>query len=161
MCGRRNGGWVLIETLVAMVLLSVGVLAINRALREAMLTRAMAQDYTTARFLLEEKMGELDMQPMMNEGDRGDGDFGDAHPRFSYSWSVAKVDLPAPAVPPELQQFFLEPPQLPESHLGRISVTIKWTRAGREFDTTAETLVSGTRLRTLEEIRAAATKPAA
>ena len=157
---HRKEGWVLLETLVALVLLSVGVLAINRALREAMQTRAIAQDYTTARFLLEEKMGELDMQPSLNEGGNASGDFGNEHPRFSFSWSVAKVDVPIPPIPAELQPFFLEPPQLPEPHLGRISVTIKWTRTGREYDATAETLIASNRLRTLEESNALAQPPA-
>ena len=105
-------------------------------------------------------MGELDMQPSVNEGDSGSGEFGEEHPRFSYSWSVAKVDIPTPAIPVELQPFFLEPPALPEPYLGRISVTIQWTRAGREYDATAETLVSSERLKTLEEIDALAQSPA-
>ena len=156
---RRKEGWVLIETLVAMVLLSVGVLAINRALRESLQTRAIAKDYTTARFLLDEKMGELEMQPVLNEGDSGAGAYKDRE-RFSYSWSVARVDLPTPAIPAELQQFFLEPPTLPEPHLGRITVTIKWTRVGREFDAIAETLISAQRILTLEERNALAQSPA-
>ena len=86
MRARRKEGWVLIETLVAMVLLSVGVLAINRALRESLQTRAIAKDYTTARFLLDEKMGELEMQPVLNEGDGGTGIYKDQE-RFSFSWS--------------------------------------------------------------------------
>lgn len=160
MRGRRNDGWVLVETLVALVLLSVGVLAINRALREALQTRALARDYTTARFLLEEKMGELEMQPVLNEGASGSGRFGDEHPRFSYSWSVAKVDMPAPPVPVELQPFFLEPPRLPEPYLGRISVTVKWTRAGRQYDAMTELLVGSKRLRTVEQLHALAQSPA-
>ena len=156
---RRKEGWVLIETLVAMVLLSVGVLAINRALRESLQTRAIAKDYTTARFLLDEKMGELEMQPVLNEGDSGAGAYKDRE-RFSYSWSVARVDLPTPAIPAELRQFFLEPPTLPEPHLGRITVTIKWTRVGREFDAIAETLISAQRILTLEERNALAQSPA-
>lgn len=159
MGARRNDGWVLIETLVAMVLLSVGVLAINRALREAIETRAIARDYTTARFLLEERMGELEMQPLLKEGDSGAGAFGENHPRFSYSWAIAKVDIPTPPIPADLQPFFLEPPELPDPHLGKISVTITWTRAGRDFDATAETLVSGSRLKTLEDANAFAPSP--
>lgn len=156
---RRNEGWVLIETLVAMVLLSVGVMAINRALVEALRTRAIAKDYTAARFLLDEKMGELEMQPMLNEGDSGAGQF-KAQEQFSFSWSVARVDLPTPPIPAELQQFFLEPPTLPEPHLGRISVTVMWTRAGREFNATGETLISAKRILTLEEKNALAQTPA-
>jgi len=159
MRARRKEGWVLIETLVAMVLLSVGVLAINRALRESLQTRAIAKDYTTARFLLDEKMGELEMQPVLNEGDGGTGIYKDQE-RFSFSWSVARVDLPTPPIPAELQQFFLEPLTLPEPHLGRIAVTIKWTRAGREFDATGETLISSQRILTLEEKNALAQSPA-
>ena len=147
---RRAEGWVLLETLVAMVLLSVGVLAINRALREAVQTRAIARDYTTARFLLDEKMGELDMQPVLREGDTGAGSFGPENGRFSFTWSIAKVEMPAPPVPADVRPLLLEPPKLPEPYLGRIAVAIKWTRAGREYDASGETLISSKRLKVLE-----------
>ncbi|HRI89633.1 MAG TPA: hypothetical protein PK869_15275 [Candidatus Hydrogenedentes bacterium] len=142
----RKDGWVLMETVVAMVLLSVGLLAINRAMRESIATRALARDYTVARFLLEEKMGELEIQTVHQDGASSAGDFGDDHPRFTYSWNVSRVDMPTPEVPPELQPFLVDVPELPEPYLGRISVTISWTRAGRDFSTTAETLVSSARL---------------
>ncbi|MDZ4860313.1 MAG: hypothetical protein SGI88_15150 [Candidatus Hydrogenedentes bacterium] len=142
----RKEGWVLMETLVALVLLSIGVLAINRALRETLATRAIARDYTTARFLLEEKMGELEIQTGHLEGASSAGDFGEKQQRFSYAWSVARVDLPEPVIPVELQPFVIDLPELPEPYLGRISVTISWTRAGRNYSATAESLLSSKRL---------------
>jgi len=160
MRAARKEGWVLIETLVALVLLSVGVLAINRALREAMETRAIARDFTTARFLLEERISELEMQPVLREGTVLAGDFGNEHERFSYTCSVTKVEVPRPEIPPDVQAVLLEPIELPEPYLGKISVTIKWTRAGRAFDATAETLVSSRKLQTKEPVNAPQPAPA-
>jgi hypothetical protein len=105
-------------------------------------------------------MGELEMQPTLTEGASGSGEFGEAHPRFSFTWNVSKVEIPTPSIPAELQVLFPEPPRLPEPHLGRVAVTIKWTRAGRSFDATAETLTSGKRLQTLEELNALTQPPA-
>lgn len=148
----RTEGWVLIETLVALVLLSVGVLAINRALREAMETRAIARDYTTARFLLEQKMSELEMQPTLREGIASAGSFGKDHERFSFTVAVGKVEVPTPEIPPDVQPFLTEPLTLPEPFLGKISVTVKWTRADRPYEATAETLISSKRVALKEPV---------
>lgn len=146
----RNQGWVLLETLVALVLLSVGVLAINRAMRESLATHAIARDYTVARFLLERKMSELEMQTLLDEGAQQSGSFGDEHPRFTFSWSVTRVDMPQPEIPAELQAFLIAPPELPEPYLGKITVTVSWTRAERPYSATAETLIDSRRLRVKE-----------
>ena len=47
-------GYVMVETVVAMGLLSVSMVAIHGAVRQTVIARGQAQDYTIARFLLEE-----------------------------------------------------------------------------------------------------------
>lgn len=142
----NRAGWVLVETLVALIVLSIGVIAVNRAMQEGLVTRAMARDYTQARFLLEQVMGELELQPILAEGARKAGDFGEAHPRFSYAWAVSRVDIPQPALPPRARTALVQPVELPVSYLGKITATVLWTRAGRSFQRTAETLVAPERL---------------
>ena len=51
-------GYIFVETVVAMGLLSLSAFVIQNALRQAMITRAQAQDITSARFLLEKISGE-------------------------------------------------------------------------------------------------------
>ncbi|UCC16519.1 MAG: hypothetical protein JSU58_09150, partial [Dehalococcoidales bacterium] len=64
-------------------MLSIGLVAVNRAFGEALLVRAQARDYTQARFLLEERMGELELQPVLAEG-TASGNFGKEFPRFRW-----------------------------------------------------------------------------
>jgi hypothetical protein len=151
-------GWVLLEAIVALTVLSVGVWAVNRALQDALLTRAMAQDYTQARFFLEQVISELELQPVLAEGASKSGTFGDDYPRFSYTWMVSKVDVPAPQIPPQLLAIMQTEPELPVPYLGKLRVTVNWTRAGRSFSRSLETLIAPNRLYTQEERDAALTR---
>ncbi|MCC6489586.1 MAG: hypothetical protein IT364_18960 [Candidatus Hydrogenedentes bacterium] len=118
----------------------------NEALQEALLTRAMARDFTQARFLLEQVVSDLELQPLLIEGAEKNGDFGDAFERFAYHYEVSRVELPAPELPSLANAVLAQPLQLPVSYLGKIRVTVTWTRAGRSFERTAETLVPPERL---------------
>jgi len=144
-------GWILMETLVALVVLSVGILATNRALGESLFTRAMAQDYTQARFFLEQVMSELELQPRLAENSTGQGDFGKDYPRFSYKWNVSRVDIPVPQIPPEILLNFPDGVKLPVPYLGKISVTVSWTRREQTFSRTADTLISPQKLFVYEQ----------
>ncbi len=163
MTGRRRqhpeAGWVLMEALVAMVFLSIAVVALNRGFAEAVLTRAIARDYTQARFFLEQVVGELELTPVHEDGASGKGNFGDEHPRFSYTWTVEKADVAPPSIPPTL------PPQMqtiaqnfepPIAFLGKISVRVKWTRAGKAYSADLETTIAPGALRVPEDNNVAA-----
>lgn len=151
--GPRAGsrGWILVETLVALVVLSVGILAANRALGESLFTRAMAQDYTQARFFLERVMSELELQPKLAENSEGKGDFGKDYPSFSYRWEVTRADIPVPRIPPEILIKFPDGIKLPVPYLGKIRVTVFWTRRGQTYSRSVETLISPERLYVYEK----------
>ncbi len=138
-------GFILLETLVAMVVLSIGVVAVNRALHEALIARAQARDYTHARFMLEQLMSELEMQPLLVEG-TASGNFGKAHPRFGWDRRVDKVTLPPPQLPGTVTQQMRQKFVPPVTYLAQVTVTVRWTRAGRQFAETAQTIVSDSRL---------------
>ena len=139
-------GWILVETLVALMILSVGVVAVNQALQDALLTRAMARDFTQARFLLEQVVSDLELQPQLVEGTAKSGGFGEDFERFAYHYEVSRVNLPAPELPPAARGMVVQPLQLPVSYLGKIRVTVSWTRAGRTFERVLETLIAPEKL---------------
>ncbi len=142
---RSTAGWVLMEALVSMVVLSVAVVALNRGFAEAVLTRSIARDYTQARFFLEQVVGELEMKPVHVDGTSGKGGFGKDHPRFSYSWSVKRVDVARPelpvALPPQLLSV-VEAFEPPIEYLGQIAVRVNWTRSGQSFSSELETTIA-------------------
>ncbi len=138
-------GWVLMEALVAMVVLSIAVVALNRGFGEAVLTRAIARDYTQARFFLEQIAGEVEITPVHEEGATGKGNFGKEHPRFSYSWSVTRKNVPLPQLPvslPPRVQNMLATFEPPIEYLGHISVRVNWTRTGRAYSAELETTIA-------------------
>jgi len=137
----RRRGYILIETMVAMGVLGITMLTIQHAVREAMITRAMAEDMNTARFLLEEIMNGLVLLPELEEGSRR-GDFGAEFPRFRYEWRISSVEVPRP----ELPEFV--PEQMRDSltrqfqgFMPRVTVTVHWTRLGQAREITGQTLL--------------------
>jgi len=145
--------------MVALMVLSIGGVAVNRAMQEALVTRAMARDFTEARFLLEQVMSKLELQPILVEGASKSGAFGDDHPRFSYRWDVSLVELPRPQLPPLARAALAQPLELPVQYLGKVRVTVTWTRAGRTFERSAETLVAPERIYTEDDAQAGLQQP--
>lgn len=147
---QPHPGYILLESVAALTILSLGVVAIHGALHQAILSRALAQDYTQARFLLEELVGKLELRPIVQEETRA-GSFGGAHSRFRYEWTVSRLMIPPPVVPPQFQSRYGDDIELPVPYLGKISATVSWTRAGNHFQESVETLFDPDRLYVPEE----------
>ncbi len=134
-------GYVMVETVVAMGLLSVSMIAIHGSIRQTVIARGQAQDYTIARFLLEEVVAEKELLPEVIEG-RGGGRFPAPCSRFRHEWEITRVTLPRPPIPPgfpperyqELERRFMK-------YIGKLQVRITWTRAGQDFEVVGETLL--------------------
>ena len=138
---RRQHGYIFAETVVAMALLSMSTLVIQGAVRQAIITRGQAQDYTTARFLLDQIASEHALRFEQPEGSGG-GVFEAPYDRFAYEWEVEKVEVPMPPIPPFL------PPEIVatveenfQDYMGKLTVRISWSRAGMERDCVGETLL--------------------
>ncbi|HOH28634.1 MAG TPA: hypothetical protein PLC40_03075 [Candidatus Hydrogenedentes bacterium] len=138
---RRMTGYIFVETVVAMGVLSLSTLVIQGALRQAILTRAQAQDYTTARFLLEQVAGEQALLFQQPEGS-GSGQFPAPYEAYAYEWEIKRVDIPLPeqaaSLPPEARQHF-EDNFL--DYMGMLRVRVTWQRGGAEFEARGETLL--------------------
>ena len=145
MRGAHKGGYILLEALVGMAVLSLGMIAVNRALFQAVYMRTLAQDFTQARFLAEEKMAEMEIIPLLLEGESA-GNFGEAHPGFAWRSRVELIDIaplaeagpPLPALNIQIEQ---EPPKL-----AKLSVALTWTRRGQKFERVFETLLGADRV---------------
>lgn len=141
MMRRTTTGYILLEALVSLAILSVVSIVIQGSLRQAIETRGQAQDYTTARFLMEEEMRLLELQPRLVLGYSQSGTYPAPNNRFQYAVKVEQVEVPLPTVseiyvpnPEEFLKQFVE-------YMGRISIKIKWTRAGQKFEVLGETLL--------------------
>jgi hypothetical protein len=138
---RRGTGYIFVETLVAMAVLSLSTVVIQEAIRQAILARGEAMDYTTARFLIEKVMADRMLVFEQPEG-TGQGTFDAPFERFSYSWEVKRVQVPMPDLPtimtPEDEGFFRANYV---KYLGKLSVKVNWSRAGTPFTAVAQTLL--------------------
>ncbi len=137
----RRQGYIFAETVVAMALLSMSALVIQGALRQAIITRGQAQDFNTARFLMERIASENALRFQQPEGS-GSGIFDPPYERFSYEWELKRVEVPLPEIPPFL------PPEVVanvlqnfKDYMGKLTVRIRWSRSGMDFERVGETLV--------------------
>lgn len=138
---RRNG-YLMVEAIVAMGLLSITMVTIHAGMRQAFIALGESEDFTIARFLLEDLMGAIEMQKTVKE-DHQSGKFPGEHNRFNYDWRVRKVRLTPPAMPqdmtPEMREVFRNKFK---PYVGHIQVTISWNRGGRPYKITGQTVFS-------------------
>lgn len=139
-----------------MMLLGVAIYGIHGAIRQAILTRGQAQDYTQARFLIEKVIADLEMQPLLRAGS-GSGHFKGDMSRFAWQYSVRKIKIPKPEGANSINIGAIvngKPTQGFEyavEHLVHIRATVSWERAGHPFSETFETLFNHQKLWEPEE----------
>ncbi len=140
---HRHRGYILIETLTAMAILSITALTVQRAIQVAIQARGLAQDYTTAQFLLENLVADQTLQPRIAIGTVDSGTFPPPNERFQYAWSLDEVAVPLPALDVQMsvardetvEQRFL-------NYMGKLQVEISWSRGGQALNIAGETLLS-------------------
>lgn len=109
---RANGGFTLLEVLVALALLAAGLLGLLELLSGSLRLSGGARDVTAASLYASQRLEEALLAPRPAEGEES-GLFGD-----TYRWTARTVFLPEA----EGQPF----------RPARIEVTVRWDDAGRE-----------------------------
>ncbi len=139
---KRSRGYLLLETMVAMALLSIAMLTIHAGMRQAFIALGESEDYTTARFLLQELMANIELQGEVVEG-RDSGRFPGDLGRFRYEWSVRKIAITPPNLPsdtpPEVLAVFRR--QF-KKYMGLVTVRVTWNRMGAKYVKEGQTLFS-------------------
>ena len=140
-------GYILLETVVALTLLSVAAYTVHGTIRQALLARGQAQDYAQVRLLLEGVVADAQLQPLVVEGQRS-GRFLAPHNRFSWTYSIRKIDLPMPPPPPMelMQERGDQEFEYSRPHLAHIHATVRWSRGGIDHEESFETLFSPMKL---------------
>lgn len=144
---KRARGYILVETITAMAVLSVTAVTVQQGVYVAVQARGLSQDYTTAQFLMEQIVAAADLEPWLAPGDVHAGTFTAPNDRFSYTWIVDKVAVPLPPIPPEIageRRAAFEAAL--EQFMGRLRVEIRWSRGGQPFTVEGKTLVAPGRL---------------
>lgn len=138
---RAKQGYILIETIVAMALLSISMLVIQQSLQQAILVRGRVLDYSNARLLLQQKMGEVEVQYELPESEEF-GRFAPPYERFGWEWKLELLKVPRPQLPDFVKEEKRK--QLKRQfkpYMGKLTVTIDWERGGEPFSVTGQTLL--------------------
>jgi len=122
-----------------MGLLSVSVVAINASLRQAILIKGEAQDYTQARFILEQQIAKVELQRQLNAL-QNSGSYRGELARFRWRYKVTRIQLPEPDLPADIPPQRLQQLKLAAPYMAKIEATVTWSRAGVDHEETIETL---------------------
>lgn len=138
----KRRGYILVETITAMAILSITAITAQRAIQVAIQARGLAQDYATAQLLLENLVADQSLQPRISLGAHEAGTFPAPYERFQYVWHLDPASIPFPEIPPGLppgqvaaaEQSFIR-------YMGRLQVSITWSRAGQAMEIEGDTLL--------------------
>ena len=151
-----SAGYILLETIVSTVILSIGLLTIHSAMQQTIMLRAQAQDIDHAEYLLKRLITEIEMRPLLEisnvryqevgsklfpEFDMSDSE---EFLRFKWRYSIEK-DTKLP----EIEEFKLrgkEIERLSRKYLLRITVSVQWTRNNQIFEESLITYFNENRL---------------
>ncbi len=138
-CAKKSG-YILLECLVALMVLSIGAAVINRSLYQVMLTRALTRDYTQARFLLEQLISEPQLKYWSTESEER-GEYQGHLSRFSWYRKVERLPVSLPTFTGDVPAYILEQLERRSAALGKVTVTVTWTRAGQTYERTVTTII--------------------
>lgn len=114
-----NKGFTLLELILALAILSFGLIAIIGSFTAGLRASKLIQDEITAQSLAQQKMEELLMQESLTWG-YSDGDFGPDYPLFCWQTEIIPQD------DPDLQ---------------KITLILSWKDRGKTRDLKLETLI--------------------
>jgi type II secretory pathway pseudopilin PulG len=120
---NRFSGFILLEVLVSVLILSIGLVAVIGAFSSSTKIIANTRKYSEAVQLAERKMVELQMTPFENWRTRDSGDFGDQEPDYTWEYEIEEKDSEFPDFDSEIT---LEPEKYYQ-----ITLWIKYEERGK------------------------------
>ena len=127
----RRRGYILLESVVAMGVLSVGIVGINASLRQVLLTRALAEDFTRVRFYLDELVAAAELRYPVTSTEES-GSYGEES-RFRWSRKIELYPIPIPPLPVELALEEALDLQQTVGQIAKVTVRVDWTRMGSPY----------------------------
>ena len=113
--GRRDGGFTLLEVMVAMSIIAIALTAVLGSQSQSVSLASEAKFSTTAALLAQNKMAETEWGNRLDLSSDS-GDFGDDFP--DYNWEVNVEDVS------------MDLPENVSNHLKEMKVTISWGEEG-------------------------------
>ena len=127
----RQRGYIMVETLVAMTILSISAFGIHRSVYQAISARREAEQLTIARYLLEHLVAKIEMRPEMGLGSGTDTFAADGYPDLGYTYEITRIDAPLRGRAAR----YLNDPQLSlsyQDYIGKLTVRIYHEQDGPE-----------------------------
>ena len=122
-------GFILLEVLVSILILSIGLVAVLGAFSSSTKIIATTRKYSEVVQLAEKKMFELQTAPMESWQTRDSGDFGDQDPEYIWEYEIEETDSEFPDLESEInlepEKYYQVTLRIKHEERGRTSVPIE------------------------------------
>lgn len=140
-------GYILIETLVALTVLSVSAFTLQRAISQAAILQGLSEDYTTVQFLMENTISRMLLENILLHEMTESGVYPEPYERFAYTIEVSQVPVPRPELPSSIEPFERERLRRRyKDEIPKLRIEITWMRGGQLNTRVGETLLGPERL---------------
>ncbi|MBI2447095.1 MAG: hypothetical protein HYV48_00955 [Candidatus Omnitrophica bacterium] len=138
-CPRKSIGFMLLEAMVALAILSVGIVTVMQSFSSALRVSKSSYNSTIATFLAQSKLSDLEREGSWTKENLS-GDFGKAYPNFKWEAEVSSVELDK--LIPENLRVKVREEEGNKQEINLLNLTISWVERGAKEEAVFATYVA-------------------
>ena len=138
-CPRKSIGFMLLEAMVALAILSIGIVTVMQSFSSALRVSKSGYNSTIATFLAQSKLSDLEREDSWTKENLS-GDFGKAYPNFKWETEVSPVELDK--LIPENLRVKVREDEGNKQEVNLLNLTISWVERGAKEEAVFATYVA-------------------
>src|SRR3990167_5314192 len=138
-CPRKSIGFMLLEAMVALAILSIGIVTVMQSFSSALRVSKSGYNSTIATFLAQSKLSDLEMEDSWTKENLS-GDFGKVYPNFKWEAEVSPVELDK--LIPENLRVKVREDEGNKQEVNLLNLTISWVERGAKEEAVFATYVA-------------------
>ena len=138
-CPRKSIGFMLLEAMVALAILSIGIVTVMQSFSSALRVSKSSYNSTIATFLAQSKLSDLEREDSWTKENLS-GDFGKAYPNFKWEAEVSPVELDK--LIPENLRLKAREEEGNKQEVNLLNLTVSWVERGAKEEAVFVTYVA-------------------
>ena len=136
---RKSSGFMLLEAMVALAILSVGIVTVMQSFSSALRVSKSSYNSTIATFLAQSKLSDLEREDSWTKENLS-GDFGKVYPNFKWKAEVSPFELDK--LIPENLRVKVREDEGNKQEVNLLNLTISWVERGAKEEAVFATYVA-------------------
>lgn len=142
---NKNVGFMLLEAMVALAILSIGIVTVMQSFSSALRVSKSGYNSTIATFLAQSKLSDLEREDSWTKENLS-GDFGKAYPNFKWEAEVSPVELDK-LIPENLRTRNIEEEEERvgeenKQEVNLLNLTVSWVERGAKEEAVFATFIN-------------------